>query len=128
MRESEPNDFASRFRRRQRMFLEAVRHAIQSDASWQVYLDVETVHEDGRIDCRAVSQGNPSDDSETLLRYCRQISDQGFTVEVAVDESGNLHVVSWEGREPTWPAELSPVYSVRWHSVADLPVIADTGK
>ncbi|MEZ6088365.1 MAG: hypothetical protein R3C05_10135 [Pirellulaceae bacterium] len=109
-----------RFRRRQEMFVEMVRQAIKPGATWRLYLDFEEVHDDGRVDSRAVANSPMSTDSESLLRYCSQLIDQGFTVEVAVDESWNLHVVSWESREPTWPTELCPVFRLRWNAISDL--------
>lgn len=69
MHESERNEFMRRFQLRQAMFLEAVRNAIKQDITWQIYLDTEELHDDGRITFKAVPHGSPSTDSDTLLRY-----------------------------------------------------------
>lgn len=103
------------------MFLEAVRNTVKQDSTWQTYLDTEELYDDGRITCKAVPHGSPSTDADALLKYCRQISDQGFAVEIAVDEMANLHVVTWEVRQPTWPVELCPVLSIRWYQISELP-------
>ncbi len=125
MYEGDPNEFAKRFQQRQALFLEAIRHAIKPGASWRIYLNFDEVFDDGRIISKACPHGPPSFDVDTLLRYCRQITDQGFTLEVAVDELVNIHVVSWEDRAPNWPEELAPVYQIRWNQIVDVPKLPE---
>ena len=78
MDEMERTEFARRFRLRQLIFLEAVQQLAKPGKTWQIYVGSEQVHDDGRVTCQVVARGQPSMEIETLVRYCRQIGDQGY--------------------------------------------------